>query len=184
MVNAGFLYNQDSRFESWYHHKKIIMSTNIKNTIFFELKVIKEYWQIVSIIGTIIFFCVYFWLENKDANERLKELTETNKELKDRISRLEGQIDVINNTMVLFVEKNPGLTTYRLEMLEEAVDVQQIINSLDRKSETEIKIVQIPTPVPVFNPSLTPPTYNPNQTQKSDSKVTKEIKKKSLFKKN
>jgi hypothetical protein len=160
------------------------MKTNVRNTIFFELKIIKEYWQITSILATIIFFCVYFWLQSKEANERVEELSITNKELKDRISRLEGQVDVINSNMVLFVERNPGLTTYRLEMLEEAMDVQQVLNSLNRRNETEIKIVQIPTPVPVFNPSLTPPTYNPTQIQRSDSKVSVPQKKKSLFKNN
>lgn len=157
---------------------------NVRNNIFFELKVIKEYWQIASITATVIFFGVYFYLQNTEANQRLKELTKTNEELKDRISRLEGQIDVINSNMILFVEKNPGLTNYRLETLEEAIDVQQMLNTLSRKNETEIKIIQIPTPVPVFNPSLTPPTNNPNQTQKSDTKEKTENRKKSFFKKN
>lgn len=154
------------------------MKTNIRNTIFFELKVIKEYWQLVSIVGTIIFFGVYFWLESKDANERVKELTETNKELKDRISRLEGQVDVINSNMVLFVERNPGLTTYRLEMLEEAVDVQHVINSLDRKNQTEVKIIQVPTPI--FTTVQQPIT---TQSQiKSDSKMVDGGNKKRFWK--
>lgn len=154
------------------------MSTNIRNTIFFELKIIKEYWQIVSIVGTIIFFCVYFWLENKEANERLVELTTTNKELKDRISRLEGQIDVINSNMVLFVEKNPGLTSFRLEMLEEAMDVQHLLNSINKKNDLDVKIIQVPTPIYTSQPILT------QSTRKYDTvTIFAENKKKSIFKK-
>lgn len=155
------------------------MSTNIRNTIFFELKIIKEYWQIISIVGTVIFFGVYFWIENKDANERLKELTSTNKQLMDRISRLEGQVDVINSNMVLFVEKNPGLTTYRLEMLEEAIDVQHIINSLNKKNETEIRIIQVPQPI--VTPQQPQLIYLP---QKDEPIITTEPKKKNIFRKN
>lgn len=154
------------------------MSTNIRNTIFFELKIIKEYWQVVSIISTIIFFVVYFYLENKDANERLVELTETNKELKDRISRLEGQIDVINSNMVLFVEKNPGLTTYRLEMLEEQMDVRQLLDGLDKRRDTEVKIIQLPPPTIII------PTEKPKPIIKSDTKIVEVNKKKNLFRKN
>lgn len=155
------------------------MGLNVKNNIFFELKVIKEYWQIASITATVIFFGVYFYLQNTEANQRLKELTKTNEELKDRISRLEGQIDVINSNMILFVERNPGLTSYRLETLEEAMDVQQILNSLNRKNETEIKIIQIPAPftnqqtaVPVSIPII-----------ETESKNVAQSKKKSLLKK-
>lgn len=159
------------------------MKTNIKNTVFFELKIIKEYWQIASIMATIIFFGVFFYLENRDAGERLKDLTDTNKELKDRISRLEGQIDVINSNMVLFVEKNPGLTTYRLEMLEEQMDVQNLLNSLDKRRDTDIRIIQLPPTTIVTTQQPYKPL--PITEQKSDTKIITETpKKKSLFKKN
>ena len=157
------------------------MRTNVRNTIFFELKIIKEYWQIASILATIIFFGVYFWLESKEANERVKELTLTNKELKDRISRLEGQVDVINSNMVLFVEKNPGLTSYRLEMLEEEMDVRELLDDLDKRKNTEIKIIQVPVPVLTPYQVSTPTTKT---LEKSDTKITTITKKKSLFKKN
>jgi hypothetical protein len=49
--------------------------------------------------------------------------------------------------MVLFVEKNPGLTTYRLEMLEDQMDVRFMLDALDKRRDTEIKIIQVPVPI-------------------------------------
>ena len=156
--------------------------TNIRNTIFLELRIIKEYWQIISVATTVIFFGVYFYLENKDAREEVKELTQTNKELKDRISRLEGQIDVINSNMVLFVERNPGLTSYRLEMLEEQMDVRQIIDGLNRSKDTEIKIIQMPVPTQVQ--VIKEVTPHKEEEKKYEVIASKPQEKKSLFKKN
>ena len=156
--------------------------TSIRNTIFLELRVIKEYWQIISVVTTIIFFGVYFYLENKDSREEVKELTQTNKELKDRISRLEGQIDVINSTMVLFVERNPGLTTYRLEMLEEQMDVRQIIDGLNRSKDAEIKIIQVPVPTQVQ--VIKEVTPHKEEEKKYEVIASKPQEKKGLFKKN
>ena len=96
----------------------------------------------VSIFTTVIFFGVYFYLENKEHREKVEELVQVNKELKDRISRLEGQIDVINSNMVLFVEKNPGLTSYRLEMLEDQMDVRFMLDAINRTKDTEVKIIE------------------------------------------
>lgn len=155
------------------------MQANVRNAIFFELKVIKEYWQIISIITTILFFGIYFYLENKDSREKVQELVQTNKELKDRISRLEGQIDVINSNMVLFVEKNPGLTTFRLEMLEEQMEVQQLVDQLNRRRDSEIKIIQIPVPYERER-SISMPS--PIQEIKIEPQPTLS-KKKTLFKK-
>jgi hypothetical protein len=137
---------------------------NAKNTIFLELRIIKEYWQIISVVTTVIFFGVYFYLENKEARETVEELRLTNKELKDRISRLEGQVDVINSNMVLFVEKNPGLTTYRLEMLEEQMDVRFLLDALEKKRDTEIKIIQVPAP------TLSLSLPNPATQEKTETK--------------
>lgn len=155
---------------------------NIRNTIFLELRVIKEYWQIISVMTTVIFFCVYFYLENKDARETVKELTQTNKELKDRISRLEGQVDVINSNMVLFVEKNPGLTTYRLEMLEDQMDVRFLLDALDKRRDAEIKIIQVPTPTQVH--VIKEPTQNKEEEKKPEVMIAKSPEKRGLFKKN
>jgi hypothetical protein len=139
---------------------------SIRNTIFLELRIIKEYWQAISVATTIIFFGVYFYLENKDSREEVKELIETNKQLKDRISRLEGQIDVINSNMVLFVEKNPGLTSYRLEMLEEQMDVRDIIDGLNRYRQPEIKIIQVPGPTQVHTiKELVPVNLEPKKSE-------------------
>jgi cell division protein FtsB len=154
---------------------------SVRNTIFLELRIIKEYWQIISVATTVIFFGVYFYLENKDAREEVKELTQTNKELKDRISRLEGQIDVINSNMVLFVERNPGLTSYRLEMLEEQMDVRQIIDGLNRSKSQEIKIIQVPVPTVQVIKEVVP---QKEEEKKYEVVTTKPQEKKGLFKKN
>lgn len=153
---------------------------NRNNTIFLELRIIKEYWQIISVVTTIIFFGVYFYLENKESRENVKELTQTNKELKDRISRLEGQIDVINSNMVLFVEKNPGLTSYRLEMLEEQMDVRSILDALDKSKYPDVKIIQVPVPTQVF---IKEPTENKDTAIKTEVISAKQPEKKGIFKK-
>jgi len=153
---------------------------NAKNTIFLELRIIKEYWQIISVVTTVIFFGVYFYLENKEARETVQELRQTNKELKDRISRLEGQVDVINSNMVLFVERNPGLTSYRLEMLEEQMDVRDIIEGLNKSKQSEVRIIQVPAPtVQVIRE-----TTHHTEEKKPEPVIVKSPEKRGLFKKN
>lgn len=157
--------------------------TQIRNNIFVEFRAIKEYWQIISVVTTIIFFGVYFYLENKDSRETVKELTQTNKELKDRISRLEGQIDVINSNMVLFVERNPGLTSYRLEMLEDQMDVRFMLDALNKPKDSEVRIIQIPVPVQIHR-AEEPKMLDLQQNKPEVIMPEKSTQKWNMFKKN
>jgi predicted nuclease with TOPRIM domain len=96
---------------------------NVKNSILFEFKVIKEYWQISSIVGTILAFLIYYIIENRESIKELEELTKSNKDLVDRVSRLEGEIEVLNNMISIFAENNPKLNS-RVDMLEKGLDTK------------------------------------------------------------
>jgi predicted nuclease with TOPRIM domain len=93
---------------------------SVKNSILFEFKIIKEYWQISSIIGTILVFLIYYIIENRESIQEVEELTKSNKNLVDRVSRLEGEIEVLNNMISIFAENNPKMNS-RIEGLEKSM---------------------------------------------------------------
>lgn len=100
-----------------------------KKTLLSEFRMIKDYWQVLSIFGTVIFFCVYMYLENKSSREEVKILIETNKELKSKINHLDGEMEIINKTISVFLENNPQTINYRLEKIEEEFSKNKPINN-------------------------------------------------------
>lgn len=82
---------------------------------------IKKYWQIGSIIISLLVSLVYFVIENKVANRTILELSESNKILSEKISKLEGHKDGVDNVVRMFMEHPPGQLDYRLKLLENKV---------------------------------------------------------------
>jgi len=133
------------------------MRTKIAGTIFSEFRIIKEYWQMLTMIGTIIFFGVYLFLENREYRDQVESLSETNKELRDRISRLEGQMEVTHNMLNTMFENDPSILDYRLEKLEEEFDRRNV----GPKSQPTQTVHHLP----YFYPQLEIPTYQYEKPQ-------------------
>lgn len=122
--------------------------TDRNRSVLSEFKVFKEYWQMISIAGSVMFFCIYLFVENREYRLQVETLTENNKEMKDRISRMEGQMEVLNQSLTLMIERNPGVMEYRLQKLEENLKSGE-------KSHTEHAYTQ---PINIYTP-FTPSTY-------------------------
>ena len=86
-----------------------------------DLKKIGDYWHIGTIILSLVVSLTYFVIENKQANETISNLSETNKVLTEKVNRLEGQVDGFNHAIKTFMEHPPGLVEYRVEQLEKKV---------------------------------------------------------------
>ena len=103
------------------------MRSKLSSTLFPEFRIIKEYWQMLTIIGTIIFFGVYLFVENREYRDQVESLSETNKELRDRISRLEGQMEVTHSVLNNMFENDPSILDYRLEKLEDEFNKRKVV---------------------------------------------------------
>jgi hypothetical protein len=82
---------------------------------------IKKYWQIGTIIVSLVVSLIYFVIENKVANKTILELAESNKILSEKISKLEGHKEGVDNVVRMFMEHPPGQLDYRLKQLENKV---------------------------------------------------------------
>lgn len=121
-----------------------------------EFRIIKEYWQMMTILGSIMFFVIYIYIENREYRTRVEVLIESNEKLKERINRLEGQLDVINQSIEIFLQNNPDVLKYRLEKLEKEIqhrgdrtqDFGILYDALQfrytEKSQTDAKRVDTP----------------------------------------
>lgn len=86
-----------------------------------DLEKAKEYWGYVSLLIGLIVALTYFVLENKQASETIKHLSETNKILTEKVQKLEGHTEGVDHAIQLFMENPPGLIKYRVEVLEKKV---------------------------------------------------------------
>ena len=87
-----------------------------------EFRVLKEYWQALTIAGSIMFFGIYIYMENREYRMQVEILTQSNEQLKERINRLEGQLEVVNQSVDMFLQNNPDVLKYRLEKLERQIE--------------------------------------------------------------
>lgn len=133
------------------------MRIRTANSMVPEFRVIKEYWQMLSIIGTIIFFGVYLFIENREYRHQVDSLSEANKEMRDRISRLEGQTEVTHSMLNAIFENDPSILDYRLEKLEQEFN--------KRKSSPKSQPNQTVYHIPYFYPQLKTPIYEYKRSQ-------------------
>jgi hypothetical protein len=54
---------------------------------------ISKYWHVTTIIFSLVVSLIYFVIENKVANKTILELSESNKILSEKISKLEGLLN-------------------------------------------------------------------------------------------
>jgi len=86
-----------------------------------DLKKIGDYWQVATIILSLVVSLTYFVIENKQANETIKELSKSNIELSEKVHKLEGHTDGFNHAIKMFMEHPPGLIEYRVDKLEKKI---------------------------------------------------------------
>jgi hypothetical protein len=86
-----------------------------------NLEKLGNYWQIGSIIISLVVALTYFVIENKEANNTIQELSVANKTLTEKVSKLEGHTDGFNHAIKMFMEHPPGLMEYRINILEKKV---------------------------------------------------------------
>lgn len=86
-----------------------------------DLKKIGDYWQVATIILSLVISLTYFVIENKQANQTIQELSADNKILTEKVSKLEGHTEGFNHAIQTFMEHPPGLIEYRVDILEKQV---------------------------------------------------------------
>jgi hypothetical protein len=79
---------------------------------------IVKYWKVITIISSLVVSLMYFVIENKIANRTILELSKSNKILSEKISKLEGHKEGVDNVVRMFMENPPGQLDYRLKQLE------------------------------------------------------------------
>ena len=151
-----------------------------KHNIVSDFMVLKDYWQLLCIFGTIIFFGLYIYIENRNYGSQVDLLTQSNQQLQDRISRLEGQMDVTNTTITMYLENHPSMFNYRIQKLEE-----QIVKST-LKPIIKREVVYQPssfsfTPLPYSFRTIRYDTENNTINPIATSAATDVEKKKTLF---
>lgn len=82
---------------------------------------ITKYWHIITLIGGLIISLMYFVIENKNANKTISDLSESNKILSEKISKLEGHKEGVDNAVKMFMQNPPGQLDYRIKQLENRV---------------------------------------------------------------
>jgi hypothetical protein len=82
---------------------------------------LSKYWHVLTIIFSLIISLTYFIIENKIANKTILELSQSNKILSEKISKLEGHKEGVDNVVRMFMEHPPGQLDYRLKQLENKV---------------------------------------------------------------
>jgi len=99
---------------------------------------IGEYWQVATIIITLVVSLTYFVIENKEANKTIQSLSETNKILTEKVYKLEGSAEGFNHAIKTFMEHPPGIIEYRVGALEKKVFGFTEVPSQKTEVETSI----------------------------------------------
>jgi hypothetical protein len=86
-----------------------------------DYEILSKYWHVASIIFSLILSLVYFVIENKNAYKTIQQLAESNKILLEKVSKLEGHKEGVDNVVRMFMENPPGQLDYRLKQLENKV---------------------------------------------------------------
>jgi hypothetical protein len=86
-----------------------------------DLSKIGDYWHIGSVIIALTVSLVYFVIENKEASKTIKELSDANKILSEKVYKLEGNSEGFNHAIKMFMEHPPGIIEYRVGILEKKV---------------------------------------------------------------
>jgi hypothetical protein len=81
-------------------------------------EILSKYWHVGSIMFSLILSLVYFVVENKNANKTIQQLAESNKLLLEKVSKLEGHKEGVDNVVRMFMQNPPGQLDYRLKQLE------------------------------------------------------------------
>jgi hypothetical protein len=86
-----------------------------------DLTKVGEYWHVGSVMIALIASLTYFVIENKEATKTIKELSDANKVLSEKVYKLEGNSEGFNHAIKMFMEHPPGIIEYRVGALEKKV---------------------------------------------------------------
>lgn len=86
---------------------------------------IKDIKWIIGIVITVIGWSVtaYLWIADKNnMSDKIEKLESENNDLTEKVIRLEGQVEGVNNAAKVFMENSPSENRYRIERLEDRVE--------------------------------------------------------------
>ena len=86
-----------------------------------EYEQLTKYWHVATLIGGLIISLIYCVIENKIANKTIAELSQSNKILSEKISKLEGHKEGVDNAVRMFMQNPPCQLDYRIKQLENKV---------------------------------------------------------------
>jgi len=102
------------------------------------MRQLKDYWQVLSVFVSLVVCLIYFVIESDLANQQITAMTKENDDLRNRLTRVEAELDIFENVFRDILETPPQIIEYRLNEIENTLKIRR------RKYEVVDK-----TPLPI-----------------------------------
>lgn len=103
-----------------------------------NIGVFMKYWQFLTTIGGLVVALIYFVIDNINSHKTIANLAESNKTLTEKVSKLEGHTEIVDNAVKLFMMNPPGVLSFRLDRVERRLFGEQFIMQNNQQSQDPI----------------------------------------------